>query len=88
MKLVDEELSPNLEESILNIVADRPKSSTRAAAYKVGVSYQIVCLMFLLNVLGNQIFWKENLKIAKQNSIINYYSFQNICITFVIKFYL
>ncbi|GFW75053.1 DUF4817 domain-containing protein [Trichonephila clavipes] len=35
--------SPSLEESILNVVADRPESSTRAVAHYVRVSHQIVC---------------------------------------------
>ena len=44
-KLVDEELyaNPNLKESILNIMADRPESSTRTVAHQVGVNHQIVC---------------------------------------------
>ncbi|GFV87338.1 hypothetical protein TNCV_4033101 [Trichonephila clavipes] len=35
--------SPNLEESILSIVADRPDSSTRAVAHRVSVSHQTDC---------------------------------------------
>ncbi|GFW06810.1 uncharacterized protein TNCV_3289101 [Trichonephila clavipes] len=35
--------SSNLEENILNIVADRPESSTRAVAHHLSVSHQTVC---------------------------------------------
>ncbi|GFV61949.1 hypothetical protein TNCV_4107531 [Trichonephila clavipes] len=35
--------SPSLEESILNTVADRPESSTRAVAHHVSVCHQTVC---------------------------------------------
>ncbi|GFT27524.1 hypothetical protein TNCV_1276131 [Trichonephila clavipes] len=35
--------SSSLEESILNVVADRPESSTRAVAHHVSGSYQTVC---------------------------------------------
>ncbi|GFY28532.1 hypothetical protein TNCV_4149631 [Trichonephila clavipes] len=35
--------SPSLEESILNVVAVRPESSTRAVAHYVSVSHQTVC---------------------------------------------
>ncbi|GFT54400.1 hypothetical protein TNCV_2727341 [Trichonephila clavipes] len=35
--------SPNLEESILNIVADRPVSSTRGVVHPVRVSRQTIC---------------------------------------------
>ncbi|GFX16754.1 DUF4817 domain-containing protein [Trichonephila clavipes] len=34
---------PSVEESILNAVADRPESSTRAVAPHVSVSHQTVC---------------------------------------------
>ncbi|GFU16819.1 hypothetical protein TNCV_923211 [Trichonephila clavipes] len=34
---------PSLEKSILNIVADRPESSTRDVAHRVSVSHQTVC---------------------------------------------
>ncbi|GFY06617.1 DUF4817 domain-containing protein [Trichonephila clavipes] len=36
-------LSPSLKESILNVVADRPESSTRAVAHHVNASHQAVC---------------------------------------------
>ncbi|GFU58719.1 hypothetical protein TNCV_932631 [Trichonephila clavipes] len=43
MMLVDRAVrSPSLEESILNVVAVRPESSTRAVAYHVCVSHQTV----------------------------------------------
>ena len=35
--------TPRLKESILNIVAERPESSTRTVARDVGVSHQTVC---------------------------------------------
>ncbi|GFU79959.1 hypothetical protein TNCV_578391 [Trichonephila clavipes] len=35
--------SPRLEESILNVVIDRPESSTRTIAHLVNVSHQTVC---------------------------------------------
>ena len=35
--------SLNLEEIILNFVADKLESSTKAVAYQVGVTHQIVC---------------------------------------------
>ena len=44
MKLIAEELyNPSLEEIILNIVADRPESSTRAVAHRVDVGHQTDC---------------------------------------------
>ncbi|GFW51232.1 hypothetical protein TNCV_3595141 [Trichonephila clavipes] len=45
MMLVDEELharSPSLKESIMNVVADRPESSTSAVAHQVNVSHQTI----------------------------------------------
>ncbi|GFY26183.1 hypothetical protein TNCV_354991 [Trichonephila clavipes] len=43
--------STSLEESILNVVTDRPESSTRAVAHHVSVSYQTVCRMLNKNRL-------------------------------------
>ncbi|GFV66136.1 uncharacterized protein TNCV_2900621 [Trichonephila clavipes] len=37
---------PGLKESVLNIVADEPDSSTRALAHHVNVSYQTVCVEY------------------------------------------
>ncbi|GFX36308.1 hypothetical protein TNCV_4932211 [Trichonephila clavipes] len=34
---------PRLEECILNVVADRPESSTRVVVYYVSVSHQTIC---------------------------------------------
>ncbi|GFX74997.1 hypothetical protein TNCV_1845691 [Trichonephila clavipes] len=36
--------SPILEEGILNVVANRPESSTRVVAYYLSVSHQTVCV--------------------------------------------
>ncbi|GFW91578.1 hypothetical protein TNCV_4499981 [Trichonephila clavipes] len=38
--------SPSLEESILNAVADRPKSSTRAMSHHLSGSNRTVCIVF------------------------------------------
>ncbi|GFX82241.1 hypothetical protein TNCV_33491 [Trichonephila clavipes] len=43
--------SPSLEESILNVVADRPESSTRAIAHHVSMSHQTICRLLNENRL-------------------------------------
>ncbi|GFV80074.1 hypothetical protein TNCV_1476371 [Trichonephila clavipes] len=51
MMLVDEELFEVLKESILNVVAYRPESNTRAVARHVRVNHQSVCTMLNENRL-------------------------------------
>ncbi|GFX38093.1 hypothetical protein TNCV_3836921 [Trichonephila clavipes] len=50
MMLVDKE-SSSVEESILNVVAVRPESSTRAVAHHVSMGHQTVCRVLNKNRL-------------------------------------
>ena len=50
--------SPILKENTLNIVADRSESSTRAVAYKEGMSHQTVCRVLNENRL-HKFYFKQ-----------------------------
>ncbi|GFX36777.1 uncharacterized protein TNCV_5036131 [Trichonephila clavipes] len=51
--------SPSLEENILNVMAVKPASSTRAVAHHVSVSYQTVCKVLNEKITSSSSIFSE-----------------------------